>query len=122
MRKASMILGIIGGLIAILLALSFIIQCIEFSNMDAIDKQNMIFKEEEQMAILWYFTGIAYAVLAAGLIGIVGGAIVKKNNKAAGLFMIIAGIVTLITIIAIIACPLLLLGVILSIVTDKKAK
>ncbi|MBN2878805.1 MAG: DUF4064 domain-containing protein [Clostridia bacterium] len=122
MRKASVILGIIGGGIAILLALSFIIQCIKFNHMDFIANQDIPFNEIEQMSISCYFVGIAYVVLAAGLLGVVGGAIAKNNTKIAGIFMIIASIITLITLLSIIACPLLLLGGIFALTDDKKAK
>ena len=145
MRKASMILGIIGGVIAILVALFAILGGLIFrtavpSLMESDIYDEMITEYNEEMSdkidgeiytpdvddftegykVAGYmFIGIGGIIFISGLLGIIGGAIVKKNNIAAGIMMLIGSCITLFTLWSILSFPLLLLGGIFAFVKDN---
>ena len=149
MKKASKILGIVGGVIAILLALfafarvryyhvdvpAFIESSSDeeyynetyqetykkmFSDIlgDAYTPRVYTFSEALKMVVN-IFIGIGILISIAGILGIVSGAILEKSNIVAGVLMIIASIISLITVVGIIASPFLLLGGIFALIKDR---
>ncbi len=132
MRKASMILGIIGGVVAILVALLAISGGVFFNTaypeiMDKLESEGAYTVELEQAAGFeegtrlagQLFMGIGYVILAAGVMGLIGGIVVNKNNILAGVLMLISSVVTLFTVWAILSFILFLLGGIFALVKDS---
>ena len=127
MRKASMILGIIGGIIAIIIALFVIGGGIFFRNVPELiqNAQNTrIVERAADMGMRYNLAGswliiIGVVIILAGVTGIVGGAMVKEHNTAGGIMMLTAGFVSLITGWAAIAFVLLLIGGIFAFVKDN---
>jgi len=127
MRKASMILGIIGGIIAIIIALFVIGGGIIFRNMPELmqNAQNTRIAERAVDIGMRYnlagnlFIIVGVVIILAGVTGIVGGAMVKEHNTAGGIMMLTAGFVSLITGWAAIAFILLLIGGIFAFVKDN---
>ncbi len=134
MRKASMILGIIGGVAAILVGLLAISGGVFFNNaypeiMDEIESEGAYPVELEQAAGFeagtklagQLFMGIGYVILAAGVMGLIGGIVVNKNNIIAGVLMLISSVVTFFTVWAILSFILFLLGGIFALIKDDSA-
>ena len=124
MRKASMVLGIIGGAMSLLSALSSIVIGIIMSS-DTGFFANMFNKMYSGVfnikADTW---GVVLIVCGAsqvicGVLGLVGGLMVKKKNITAGVLMIIsAGVSLLIT--GWLAVILFTLGGIFALVKEKQ--
>jgi len=131
MRKASMVLGIVGGVVAILVALFAILGGVLFSTVNTTLFEENIDEESYSIDIEDYrqqskvgsivFIVIGSIIFIAGLLGIIGGIIVKKNNIAAGVMMLIGRVITLIAIWAILAFIPLLLGGIFALVKDNSS-
>jgi len=142
MRKASMILGIIGGVIAILVSLFAILggmavrtvmpemmeqmpeimEELETQDGYTVDMSDMPNSEEFETASNFaggIFTGLGVVILIVGILGIVGGAIVKKNNVVAGVLMLIACVISIFTVWGLFAFLPLLLGGIFALVKDN---
>ena len=93
--SSPMVLGITGGVLALLIAVSFALNAME--------------------AALGVFSLLG---IAGGVAGIVGGAIVKRHRKAAGVLMLVGAALSLITIFG----PMLLIcGGVLALVPAKAA-
>ena len=107
MRKASKILGIIGGVIAIIIALYFLVQVTVFRPTTAyfIDRCIPV-NETEIPAVLNVLLGVSVLVLIVGILGIVGGVLVEKNRILAGGLLLFCCIISFMTFMAIITCPL----------------
>jgi len=122
MRKTSMILGIIGGVVALLLALALIFMGILVLDTglwkDAFDilakEYHGIITEYEFLqsasigGIVFISLGICAAV--AGILGVVGGSIVKRSNVAAGVMMIIATVLSVVSFFNLISIILFVIG------------
>lgn len=134
MKVASMVLGIVGGVMAIIVAIIFIVMGSVMVSMDSgIDFDVQIEKSGFPFDRHFWFSGnsdnmaqgiinrIGIFFLAGGtisfitgILGIVGGAIVRKKNVTAGVLMIIAAVLG--------ASVLFTLGAIFALIPDKKAK
>ena len=157
MRTAGMIMGIVGGAIALLFALFIIFGGLAFmnlgiwdssysydydfnsdfdsdlnfdslDNLDDLNFENYDFDDEldndfyesaENMGravagTVFLVFGIITAI--AGVLGLVGGLIVKKKNVAAGVMMIIAAVLSLFNIISM---ALFILGAVFSLMRDR---
>ena len=101
MRTASMTLGIIGGIIALLLSFLLLFGGATFLNTslwkdayDSTENFNGTISESEFIehttagGTIFLVTGICSAI--AGILGLVGGIIVNRKNVTAGVMMIIA--------------------------------
>lgn len=143
MRKASMILGIIGGVMGILAALlSFAMGSMFNSDVmqDAMQQSIEMAQNDPQYAEAYgdieyefdspevqqglniaggLFKGLGIFMIAASILGIIGAAIVKKSNIAAGIMMLLAGIGLLFTVWGILSFILFLLGGIFAFVKDN---
>jgi len=128
MKKASMILGIVGGIIAILVALLSLLGSAVFRSIGpAFDEDTPIkyeeFDEYENTVMNQVasntFLGFGATVLIAGILGLVGAAKVNQNNVSAGIMMIIASIISLLSFWGIFSFLLFLLGGIFALVNDK---
>ena len=60
------------------------------------------------------FLGFGIAAVAAGVLGLVGGIIVKKKNVAAGVMMIIASIISLFTFFNVASMTLFIIGAVMA--------
>lgn len=128
MRKTSMILGIIGGVIAIIIALFVIGGGIFLRNVPEImeNAHNLRIAERvasrgmsyDIMGSLTIIVGVV--ILLNGVLGIVGGSMVREHNTAGGIMMLVAGFVSFITGWAIISFVLFLIGGIFAFVKDDK--
>ncbi|MEX1307757.1 MAG: hypothetical protein AB1Z19_04445 [Eubacteriales bacterium] len=135
MRKASMILGILGGAIAILIALIIIGSALfftaavpvlmdsefygeEYNNYDSID-----FNVEKSFGfVIAFVTSYGGGVLLSGILGLTGGLLVPKHNVLAAVLMLLGSAITLILFYyGIIPFLLMLLGGIFALVTDNNA-
>ena len=128
MRKTSMILGIIGGVIAIIIALFVIGGGIFLRNVPEIMENAHNLRIAERVAsrgmsydIMGSVTIIVgVVILLNGVLGIVGGSMVREHNTAGGIMMLVAGFVSFITGWAIISFVLFLIGGIFAFVKDDK--
>jgi ATP/ADP translocase len=126
MKKASMILGIIGGIIAIIIALCVIGGGIFLRNVPELMENShnvRIVQRAADAAMRYNFAGafmiITGVVIAlAGVVGIVGGSMVRGRSTAGGIMMLTAGFVSLITGFAVISFVLFLIGGIFAFIKD----
>ena len=156
MRTAGMVMGIVGGAIAILLSILLIFGSVVFTNYrswdnsfynddwnyddyldswDSLDSydynfdfnnyltDDIAYNDVESMSQtiaggIFLLFGIGSAI--AGILGLVGGLIVKKKNVAAGVMMIIAAALSLICILNIISMVLFILGGIFALMRDRQ--
>ncbi len=149
MKTASLVLGIIGGALAIIFGIIFIVSGLAvnslFGTTDALDNtldQLSDQLEADGLAIdssdidlsnvddaynaaigtgitMIYVVGILSIVGA--VLGIVGGAMVKKNNIVAGILMLVAAVPSFFTGLGIIASIVFIIGGILALVSGKTA-
>jgi len=140
MRKASMILGIIGGVLAILVGLitlfggmaltkglSGVMQGVTETAVNSSDDITIeglddfeASLDEAEGALTNLVVLHATSTLIAGLAGLIGAIIVKKYNKVAGGAMILTAII-LVSTAHILSFILLFLGGLLAFLKDKKA-
>lgn len=142
MRTASMVLGLVGGCIALILAILFVVGGLMLTSIlpdvfdsdlfdeleayeefeDAVDmdlaEETMDFAFNIGGSFLWIYAAL---LVISAVAGIVGGIIVKKKNVAAGVVMLVGGVLTLITIWGILSGLLLIAAGILALVKDKNA-
>ena len=138
MKKASVILGIIGGVIAILIGLVAvgggvmfrtvmpeIMETEEFA--EAYNEQLEGYSGEVMDAESMFnmagsvYTGFGIFIIVAGIFGIVGGALVKKNNIVAGVLMLVGAALSLFSVVGFLAFLLMLLGGIFAFIKEKAA-
>ncbi len=133
MRVASMVLGIVGGVLAIITAIVFIVMGGVMASLNndidfdiQIENRGFPFDRHsfwmsgnsDDMALtVFHSMGIIFLIagsvsLAGGVLGIVGGSIVKKKNVPAGVLLIIAAVLC--------ASVLFTLAAIFALVHDKK--
>jgi predicted PurR-regulated permease PerM len=129
MRNASMVLGIVGGAISILLGF-FLVLCglmvmytstLEYTNATS---ERMSLEESESQDIepiiktigaIYLGSGIVSVI--AGVLGMIGGIIVKKRNMASGVMMIIAAVFSFFNILSMI---LFILGGIFALIKEPQ--
>jgi len=106
-RTAEIILGVVGGIFGILSGIFALIVGGLGSAFDVSDADLIIY--------------LGFGAILLGVLGIIGGAIVNKNNKMAGGLMLASGILGFIAVSAFwtIAGILLIVGGILALRTDK---
>lgn len=122
MRTPSMVLGIIGGVIAILFGLFMVLGGVVFLDdswwdetydtgvvYDGIAYQSYETAESDTIAAAVFITLGACSV-ASGVLGLAGGCIVKKKNRTAGVMMIIAAVLSAIGFFNLISVVLFILG------------
>ncbi len=149
MRKASMVLGIVGGTIGLLFAVLLIFGGLAYINLAphnitlyphdvpnswdvltdndfdvfAFDGLNDFFDDfyyetlitdRAVMGTVFMVLGVCTAI--AGVLGLVGGLIVKKKNVAAGVLMIIAAVLSFFNIISMV---LFVLGGVFALMRDR---
>lgn len=137
MRTASMVLGIVGGCIALIIALFVIFGGIVFvtfipnfeysefySEFESDNDFHDDFNFNEEMQESSRFGGMIFLIMGSvffvcGVLGIIGGILVKKKNILSGIFMIISAAVFFFTFWGIIAAILLLLGGIFALVNER---
>lgn len=118
MKTASMVLGIIGGAFAILfgLLLIFIIspRVPEIMNTPYFSNYSQsIPLDTMQNWLQNIYTGMGIFMCIGGILGFIGGIIVKNNNTAAGIIMIIGTVLSCINL-------LILVGAILAFIREKR--
>lgn len=132
MRKASMVLGIVGGGLSLLAALLFIIGGIVFMATDPSLFENLfdnMYMDMDYIAgFIFNMTGniigvvfIVFGVIKAvcGVLGLVGGLSVKNKNVTAGVLMIVAAGLSLLLSGGWITMILFTLGGIFALVKEK---
>lgn len=106
MRTASMVLGIIGCIVVMLWGLiNFIITGFPVMSVD--------------VAVAAALLGVGICIFGAGILGLIGGIIVKRKNVAAGVVMIIAAVLSIFSFFNVIAIILFVLGAIFALVREK---
>ncbi len=153
MRTAGMVMGIVGGAIALLFAILIIFGGLTFMNLgiwdssydydydfdsdlnlDSLDdledlnfnfdlddyaSDNIAYRNAQEMGFAFARTIVlVFGILTgiAGVLGLVGGLIVKKKNVAAGVLMIIAAVLSFFNIISM---ALFILGAVFSLMRDR---
>jgi hypothetical protein len=97
MKTASMVLGIVGGVIAVILGLLYIFWLSTFFS----DLFGSFFYSDADFDFsvfsdMYYtmFTVMGILSVVGGVLGLIGGIIVKKHNIPAGVMMIVAGVMS----------------------------
>lgn len=117
MRKASMILGIVGGVIAVLISL-FLIFVVSPKAPQILSSQNFSYysqtipMDEFVKIVQDIYTALGITGIIGGVLGFVGGILVKRKNVIAGVLMIIGTLLSCIN-------PLILVGAILAFIREK---
>ncbi len=137
MKTASMVMGIIGGSIALIVALVMIVagaafySITDYSLSDWSNQWNFEYSDslggydfQLNPSSLTGFAGgaiIFFAILSlfAGVLGLVGGIIAKKRNVAAGVLMIIAAPLSLFGYFNLLSMILFILGAVFAFVKEK---
>lgn len=153
MRTAGMVMGIVGGAIALIFAILIIFGGLTFMNLgiwdgsyeynydfgtdlniDSLDdldnlhldfdfddyaSDNDVYRDAQEMGFAIASTvvlifGVCTGI--AGVLGLIGGCIVKKKNVTAGVLMIIAAVLSLFNIISL---ALFILGAVFSLMRDR---
>ena len=131
MRTISKGLGLAGGCIALILAVIIFLSgafiTYMMSELYGDDSFAGLKQHEEYGDTIDYGLGIGGLVrtfgvilILCGMAGIVGGIIVKKQNIAAGIVMLVASIPALVTVLGILPGLLLLTGGIFALVKEKE--
>lgn len=138
MRTASRVLGIVGGCIALLIALFAIFGGVVFMaiipNFENVfesedfdfdnDFDDSIFNQDEMEQASrqggMMFLAVGSVIFICGVLGIVGGILVKKHNILSGIFMLIGGVISFFTVWGIIVAILLILGGIFALINESK--
>ena len=140
MRTASMVLGIVGGCVALVLAILSVLGGLMLTSILPDMFETELFDElgvyeqvedvieadlaEESILLvtniggsfLWIYAALLFICAAAG---IAGGIIVKKQNIAAGVLMLVGGVLAIVTVWGILAGALTAAGGILALVKEK---
>jgi len=122
MKKAAMVLGIVGGSLAILIALVYlligIISAATFTALSGVEGFDRYggYQAGDFATYLPLFAGVILGFLGGGL-GLAGGILVPKRNVMAGVFMLVGSVVTALYCITFI---LLVLGGIFALVKEKE--
>ena len=129
MRTASMVLGIVGGCLALLIGALAILGGVAFNTMPPIDhsefyaEHNLEYDQAEvdqsQKTAISMFFVLGGIICLFGLLGIAGGILAKKKNILAGIFMLFSGGLCFSVIWAILAAIPLILGGIFALVKEK---
>jgi Protein of unknown function (DUF4064) len=131
MKNASMVLGIIGGAIAIVYGLFLVLGGAVFMNtsmwennyntsksMSDVVPESQYIQETTTAGIVFLSFGIGSAI--AGALGLIGGIIVKKKNVASAVMMIIAGGLSFLAFYNVLSMILLILGGIFALMKEPQ--
>jgi TRAP-type C4-dicarboxylate transport system permease small subunit len=120
MRKTSRVLGIVGAAISILFGLLLILGGSMFLN-DSLWENAYSAPGLDREAIMegnstagMVFIGFGIAAITAGILGLVGGIIVKRKNVASGVMMIVAAVISLFTFFNIASMTLFIIGAVMA--------
>ncbi len=146
MRTASLVLGIVGGVLAVIFGVMCIIGgIVAGSFVGHVDELNTALENWDTMtnddwnindsdiqidgyenvynSFLGLGASIIYVIggfsIVGAALGIIGGALVKKKNVVAGILMLVASVPSLFTGFGIIASILLIIGGILALIPEK---
>ncbi len=131
MRTASLVLGIVGGCIALVIALFVIFGGVVFStvvpsidNSEFYTEYDDVEYDRESMETSSKIAGTVFIVMGSilfvsAILGIVGGIFVKKKNVLAGIFMLVGAAISIFTLWGFMASLLLLLGGIFALVKER---
>lgn len=106
MKTASMVLGIVGGIIVMIWGLfniSSLLPVLLSFDISAVD----------------LLLGKGLCIVGAGILGLIGGIIVRNKNVAAGVIMIIAAVLSIFAYFNLIAIILFILGAIFAFMREK---
>jgi len=134
MRTASMVLGIVGGCIALIFVLIAVFGAVMFTtvipeienselfseNIDDMDSYDKGFIESTRIGGTM-FSVMGGVMFLCAVLGIVGGALAKKKNVAAGVLMLVGAVISFFSVWGIFFAVLLLLGGIFALVRDRKS-
>ena len=129
MKTASLVLGIIGGVLAVIFAVVFIAggalmggltdaitSQVEAEGWEVVEGQSASAAVEVAAGTLWL---IGIASIVGAVLGIVGGALAKKKGVVAGILMVAAAIPSFFTGLGIIASIMFIIGGILAFIPQK---
>lgn len=143
MKTASLVLGIIGGVLAIIFAIVFIVSGALVNTFADSFSSGMDELTEQLKAEGWEVTdnaeipanvsGLANAAagsfwiigilsIIGAVLGIVGGALAKKKNIVAGVLLLIAAVPSFFTGLGFLASILFIVGGILALIPEKPAQ
>ena len=118
MKTSSMVLGIIGGAISILFGLFLVLGGVAFlddsiwedtyNNYDGVISESELMETNSMAGTTFLSMGICSVV--AGILGLVGGCIVKRKNVASGVMMIIAAVLSIFGFFNLVSIVLFVLG------------
>ena len=126
MRTASKVLGIVGGAIALILAVILIVTSITFRG-----PGHPYLVEDIPEGVVQADSGVVGQLaclvtgciaFTAGVLGLVGGLIIKKKNKAAGAMMIVAAVISPFSYYNFISTVLFILGAIFALKKGAKER
>ena len=130
MRNASMVLGIIGGVICIPEGLFLIAAGVIFINPEiwqsiynpGLTEAGRQFLPDSRLisfsATLFIIFGVLSFIAAA--LGLIGGIIVKKKNVASGVMMIVAAVLSILAYFNVVSMILFLIGGILALMKEPQ--
>jgi hypothetical protein len=132
MRTASLVLGIVGGVLAVIFALLFMLSGAVVGSMGGAltelegqgwevesDLGDMTIDQATGLASSWLYIAGGASIVGA-ILGIVGGAMAKKKNILAGILLIVAAVPSLFTGLGVIASILFVIGGILAFIPQKE--
>lgn len=133
MRKTSFGLGLAGGILGVLNGIGKLFSGIFMRSLDfnwlndndffpgLSNHSGMMFDRMSELGerFSFFMLPVAFIAIAAGVLGIVGATHVNKNNKSAGIMMLIGGGLCFLTGVGLIATGLMIAGGILALVKPK---
>lgn len=132
MRTASLVLGIVGGVLAVIFALIFMLSGAVVGSMGGALTEmqgqgwevegnlgDMTIDQATGFAASWFYIAGGASIVGA-ILGIIGGAMAKKKNILAGILLIVAAIPSLFTGLGVIASILFVIGGILAFIPQKE--
>ncbi|OQA46708.1 MAG: hypothetical protein BWY46_01989 [Firmicutes bacterium ADurb.Bin300] len=120
MRTASLVLGIIGGVLAVIFALIFMASGALVGSLGgAFEIEGNLPADQAAGLVASSLYIIGGLSIVGAVLGIVGGAMAKKKNILAGIFLIVAAIPSLFTGLGIIASILFIIGGVFAFIPQK---
>jgi hypothetical protein len=139
MKTVSLVLGIIGGVLAVIFAVMFIAGGALVNSMsEGLDDFTAqmeaegweVVEDENASALMSDVTGTASGILwltgiasvVGAVLGIVGGALAKKRGLVAGILMLVAAVPSFFTGLGIIASALFIIGGVFAIIPQNSVQ
>ncbi len=124
MKTASLVLGIIGGVLAIIFAIMFIasgaLVNTAVDTLEGFDAFDEVYNAAVGATTTWLYVAGILSIIG-GILGIVGGALAKKKNVLAGILLVVAAIASLFTALGFIATILFVLAAVFAFIPEKSA-